>query len=105
MGGGLEGWKKNVQLEKICGHDCFFLIISEFAVSLWKFNCGTTVPHFSTIYDVNFTQQIKQGHATDWRKERGRHHGRAVSALANIRPSMYAARAVVTKTKVYTMVQ
>ena len=98
MGGGLEGWKKNGQLAKIGVHDCFFLIISVFAVALWKFNCGTTVPHFSTIHDANFTQQNKQGHATDGRKERGRLHGRAVSALANIRPGMNAARAVVTKT-------
>lgn len=80
MGGGLEGWKKNGQLAKIGGHDCIFLITSEFAVVLWKFNCGTTVPHFSTIYDANFTQQTTLGHATDWRKERGRLHDRAVSA-------------------------
>lgn len=98
MGGGLEGWKKNGQLARIGGHDGIFLIISQFAVICWKSDCGTTVPHFSTIYDANFTQQTTLGHATDWRKERGRHHGRAVSALANIRPGMYAARAVVTKT-------
>lgn len=98
MGGGLEGWKKNGQLAKICGHDCFFLILSEFAADCWKSDCGTTAPHFSTIYDANFTQQTTLGHAIDWRKERGRHHGRAVSRLANIRPGMYAARAVVTKT-------
>lgn len=98
MGGGLEGWKKNGQLSKRCGHDGIFLITSEFAVVLWKFNCGATAPHFSTIYDANFTQQTTLGHATDWRKERGRHHGRAVSRLANIRPGMYAARAVVTNT-------
>ena len=98
MGGGLEGWKKNGQLAKIGGHDGIFLIISQFAVVLWKFNCGTTVPHFATFHDANFTQQSKQGYATDGRKERGRHHGRAGSALANIRPGMNAARAVVTKT-------
>lgn len=98
MGGGLEGWKKNGQLAKIGGHDGNFLITSEFAVNCWKSDCGTTAPHFSTIHDANFTQQTTLGHATDWRKERGRHHGRAVSALANIRPGMYAARAVVTKT-------
>lgn len=98
MGGGKEGWKKNGQLSKIGGHDGIFLISSEFAVDLWKFNCGATAPHFSTIHDANFTQQITLGHATDGRKERGRHHARAVSALANIRPGMNAARAVVTKT-------
>lgn len=94
----MEGWKKNGQLARIGGHDGIFLIISQFAVICWKSDCGTTVPHFATFYDANFTQQSKLGHATDGRKERGRHHGRAVSAIANIRPGMYAARAVVTKT-------
>lgn len=98
MGGGLEGWKKNGQLLIISGHEGNFLITSEFAVNCWKSDCGTTVPHFATFHDVNFTQQSKQGHATDGRKERGRHHDRAVSAIANIRPGMNAARAVVTKT-------
>lgn len=98
MGGGLEGWKKNGQLLIISGHEGNFLITSEFAVNCWKSDCGTTVPHFATFHDAYFTQQSKQGHATDGRKERGRHHGRAVSALANIRPGMNAARAVVTKT-------
>lgn len=94
----MEGWKKNGQLAIIGGHDGIFLIISQFAVVLWKFNCGATAPHFSIIHDANFTQQSMLGHATDGRKERGRHHDRAVSAIANIRPGMYAARAVVTKT-------
>lgn len=98
MGGGLEGWKKNGQLAEIGGHDGIFLIISQFAVDCWKSDCGTTVPRYATIYDANFTQQSTLGHATDGRKVRGRHHGRAVSALANIRPGMNAARAVVTKT-------
>lgn len=98
MGGGLEGWKKNGQLSIISGHECNFLITSDFAVNCWKSDCGTTVPHFATFHDANFTQQTTLGHAIDWRKERGRHHGRAVSRLANIRPGMYAARAVVTKT-------
>ena len=94
----MEGWKKNGQLLIISGHDYNFLITSEFAADCWKSDCGTTVPHFSIIHDANFTQPSKQGHVTDWRKERGRHHARAVSALANIRPGMNAARAVVTKT-------
>lgn len=98
MGGGLEGWKKNGQLSIISGHEGNFLITSEFAADCWKSDCGATAPRFSTIHDANFTQQITLGHATDGRKERGRHHARAVSALANIRPGMYAARAVVTKT-------
>lgn len=98
MGGGLEGWKKNGQLLIISGHEGNFLITSEFAADCWKSDCGTTAPHFATFHDAYFTQQSKQGHATDGRKERGRHHGRAVSALANIRPGMNAARAVVTKT-------
>lgn len=98
MGGGLEGWKKNGQLAKIGGHDGIFLIISQFAVDCWKSNCGATAPQFSIIHDAKFTQQTTLGHATDWRKERGRLHGRAVSPIANIRPGMNAARAVVTKT-------
>lgn len=80
------------------GNDDKPLNSSEFAVICWKSNCGTTVPHYATIFDANFTQQTTLGHAIDWRKERGRHHGRAVSRLANIRPGMNAARAVVTKT-------
>lgn len=53
------------QLPKRGGHDGIFLITSEFAVNCWKSDCGTTVPHFSTIYDANFTQQSTLGHATD----------------------------------------